>query len=138
MLWLPLLADSVTAIAGGASSITPIGAATSSITDYIIGFGPLGIMALAFGWVLYKGLLVPAARADAEREKARTDLLEENKRLIAEKTRAEEQRDAALHIAQDQLVPLLINFTSATQSLLPLLQQLVSIREDNRDQRPGR
>ena len=57
----------------------------------------------------------------------------ERDRLILEKQKAEDQRDAALSIAQDQLVPLLTTFVSTTETLIPLLQAIV--RDGNDDHR---
>ena len=123
MPWLAVLA----------ASVTPVDAAAGSIISYILGYGPIGIIALAFAF----RVIVPRSAVDEAKEQARKDLVEENKRLIAEKAHAEEQRDDALKIAQVQLVPLLIQFTATTGALLPLLQELVSRRE-GRDRGNGR
>jgi hypothetical protein len=109
--WLFTLADSV----------TPIGAASGDIVTYILSFGVLGIAAVLFGL----GYIVPKNAVD----RARADLVKENERLIAEKNKAEEQRDAALGIAQTQIVPLLTSFVATTSALIPLLQDLVRKRE---------
>jgi hypothetical protein len=61
---------------------------------------------------------------------------EERDRAIAEKLRAEEQRDAAISIAQEQIVPLLTTFVLTTQTLIPLLQEIV--REGTDDHRRPR
>jgi hypothetical protein len=103
-------------------SVTPIGTATGDIVTYILSFGPLGIVALALAF----RYLVPKGTVEA----ARADLLNELERVRAEKTKAEEQRDEALRIAQTQLVPLLTSFTATASALLPLLQELVRYRED--------
>lgn len=112
-----------------AEAVSPVGTATGDIVTYILGFGPLGIGVVLFAL----RVIVPAKAADAAaaqaRETARTDLLRETERLIAEKERAEEQRDAAMKIAQEQLVPLLTSFVATSQSLIPLLQELVRKRE---------
>lgn len=126
MLWLPVLAEAV----------SPVGSAAGDIVTYILGFGPLGIGVVLFALrVIVPGksadAAIEAARADKDAAvgQARIDLVRENERLIAEKTRAEEQRDAALKIAQEQLVPLLGSFVATSQSLIPLLQELVRKRE---------
>jgi hypothetical protein len=116
------------------SSATPVDAAASSITGYVLGYGPLGIAAVVMSWLFLKGWrLVSPSRETAIRDSARTegraDLLKELERVIGEKNHAEEQRDAAMKVAQDQLLPLLLNFTAATESLLPLLRELISHRE---------
>lgn len=112
-----------------AVAVTPGGTGADALISYVLGFGPLGV-----GVVLYTlRVIVPAKAADkaAEqaRETARADLVRENDRLIAEKTKAEEQRDAALKIAQEQIVPLLTSFVATSQSLIPLLQELVRRKE---------
>lgn len=60
-------------------------------------------------------------------------LVEERDRLIVERDQAEEQAAAAILIAQEKLVPLLVTFTSVAQTLIPLLQEIV--REGDRDDR---
>lgn len=108
-----------------AEAVSPVGSATGDVVTYILGFGPLGI-----GVVLYTmRVIVPGKAVEDARQQARTDLLKENERIIAEKLKAEEQRDAAMKIAQEQLVPLLGSFVATSQSLIPLLQELVRKRE---------
>jgi hypothetical protein len=117
-------------------NISPLSSVAGDITTYVLGFGPLGI-----GVVLYTmRVIVPGKAVDEAREQARADLMEENKRLIAEKAEAERQRDDARDFAVQQLVPLLGQFTAATGSLLPVLQELIRDREDRRaiDRRPRR
>jgi len=122
------------ALAFHLASVTPVDAATGSITGYIVGYGPLGIIALAMAWLFFKGWrLIPPAREDqirgGARDDGRADLLKEVERLVAEKAHVEEQRDDALKIAQTQIVPLLVQFNATVAALLPLLQELVSRRE---------
>ena len=118
---------------------SPIGAATSDIVTYILGYGVLGVAAVLFTL----RVIVPRSAVEEAKEQARQDLLKEierliadktteRERLIAEKTKAEEQRDAALKIAQEQLVPLLTSFVATSQSLIPLLQEVVRDREGRR------
>ena len=114
------------ALTGPGTSVTPVDAATSSITGYLLGFGPLGIIALAVSWLLYKGwrLMSPAREAvitESARAQARADLERENARIIAE-------RDDAMKVAQ-QMIPLLAQFTATTTALIPLLQELVRNQE---------
>lgn len=99
-----------------------------------LNYGVLGLLVLAifFGWVW--------ARPSVDRVLATKDetierLLAERDRLIEEKRRAEEQRDAALAIAQDKIVPLLGSFVSATSTLIPLLQETVRETSDERRRR---
>jgi hypothetical protein len=126
MPWLAVLA-------AHASSVTPVDAATGSLVGYILGFGPIGIIALAFAF----RFIVPRSAVDEAKDQARADLVEENKRLITEKTHAEEKADEALRIAQVQIVPLLVQFNATIAALLPLLQELVSRREGH-DRGTGR
>lgn len=125
MLWLP--PDAIVL----AASVSPIDSAGSSVVGYVLGFGPLGLVALALAWLLFRGYrLVPpgfeATTRDAARADARADLIAERDRIIAEKQQVEEQRDDAMQVARDQLMPLLVSFTATTQALLPLLQSMVS------------
>jgi hypothetical protein len=119
--WLALLAS-------GGPSTNPVASATSDLVTYILGYGVLGVAVIAFAF----RLIVPAKALND----ARRDLERENARLITERDKAEAERDAALKIAQDQLVPLLVSFTAASQSLLPLLQDLVAMREGGRERNP--
>jgi hypothetical protein len=111
-----------------ATAVSPVGGATSSIVDYILNYGVLGVAVVLF--VLR--IVVPRSAVDDAKAQARSDLLDENHRLIDEKRRAEEQRDEALRVARDQMVPLLSQFTAATGSLMPILQELVRDREGRR------
>lgn len=122
MGWLPYILAS--------TEVTPLGTAASDIVSYILGYGAIGVIALAFAF----RYIVPRGAVEA----ARADLIAENKRLREEKAHAEEQRDEALRIARDQVVPLLISFNSTTGSLLPLLQEIVRYREVERGHGPGR
>jgi hypothetical protein len=106
-------------------SVSPVSSAAGDIVTYVLGFGPLGV-----GVVLYTlRVIVPGKAIDEAREQARADLLKETERLIAEKAEAERQRDDARQFATEQLVPLLGQFTAATSSLLPILQELIRDRE---------
>lgn len=120
MTWLIVIASQALG-----SSVTPLDAATGSIVGYILGYGPIGIIALAFAF----RFIVPRSAVDEAKEQARRDLVEENKRLIAEKAHAEEQRDDALKLAQVELVPVLVQFTATTTALIPLLQEIVRTQE---------
>jgi hypothetical protein len=111
-----------------ATSVSPIGSATSSLVDYVLGYGVLGVAVVLFTL----RIIVPRSAVDEAKAQARADLLDENRRLIEEKRRAEEQRDEALRVARDQMVPLLSQFTAATSSLMPILQELVRDREGRR------
>jgi threonine dehydrogenase-like Zn-dependent dehydrogenase len=113
-------------LAAYVASVTPVDQATGSVTGYIIGYGPLGIIALAMAWLMFRGWrLASPDREAAIRESGRADLLKELERVLAEKHQAEDQRDDAMRFATDQLVPLLTSFTATTAALIPLLQELV-------------
>jgi len=129
MTWLPYLASSVPGVAPwlAASNVSPLTSASGDIVSYIVSYGPLGIIALALAWVLYKGWqVVSPARLAAIRDDARADLVAENKRLIDEKHAAEQVRDEALRMANDQIVPVLASFNATMSALLPVLQDLVA------------
>lgn len=117
-----------------AGAVTPVGEATGDIVTYILGYGVLGIVALAFAF----RFIVPRSALQEARETARADLLRENERILAEKKVAEEQRDEALKLAQTQIVPLLTTFTATTSALIPLLQELTRSREVDRGREHGR
>ena len=111
-----------------ATSVTPLGAATGDIVSYVLGYGVLGVGAV----LLVLRVIVPGKSVDEAVERGRTDLVTENQRLIADNARLISERDAALKIAQEQVVPLLTSFVGTTSALLPLLQDLVAMREDLR------
>ena len=107
---------------------------TQEITPFL-NYGVLGLLVLAifFGWVWPR----PSVdRVVEEKEASIVRLAAERDRLIEERARAEQQRDAALAIAQDKIVPLLTSFVSTSQTLIPLLQEIV--REGSSDDRPRR
>ena len=108
-----------------AAEITPVDSATSSIIGYVLNYGVLGIVVIAFAF----RFIVPRSAVEDAEARARADLIKEQERILHEKSKAEEQRDEALRIAQTQLVPLLGQFTSTTAALIPLLQELVRTRE---------
>ena len=91
----------------------------------------LGIVALA----LALRFLVPKGAVDDARNEARTDLLAQVDRLEKdnERLRQDKRRSSTSATRRSsspsQLVPLLINFTSATLALIPLFQELVRHRE---------
>lgn len=116
------------------ASVTPVGTAAGDITTYILGFGPLGVAVVLFAL----GFIVPKPVMERTVAASREDLIKENERLLAEKKEVEAQRDELQKLATDQLVPMLVSFTSATQSLLPLLQDLVRSGEATAHDHPGR
>jgi Tfp pilus assembly protein PilN len=115
-----------------AANVTPVDQATSSLISYVLGYGVLGIVAVALAF----RFIVPRSAVEDAREQARSDLIAQVGRLERqieqlqrEKKEAEDQREDQMKFAQVQLVPLLVNFTSATAALIPLLQELVRHRE---------
>jgi hypothetical protein len=123
MAWLPAL------LAVAPPVVSPIGTATGDIITYVLGYGVLGIVAVALAF----GFLVPKSAVEKARDQARADISAELQRTIEEKRDVEEQRDEAMKIAQTQIVPLLVSFTATATSLIPLLQELVRYREALRD-----
>lgn len=130
MPWLTIL------LASGPTSVTPVDSAVSSILGYIAGFGCLGylVLALVFRW------LVPGRTAERDRAQARADLENELARVLAErearearliedKKLSDEQRDEALKIAQEKMIPLLASFNDTARGLIPLLQEVVRNQE---------
>lgn len=114
-------------------TLAGLSAATSGSTDLpaeitpFLNLGVLGLLVIAifFGWVWAK----PSVEKVIDEKNASIARLEaERDRLLGEKTKAETQRDEAIAIAQDRIVPLLVTFVSTTQTLIPLLQEVV--RED--------
>ena len=97
--------------------MSPVDAASGSIISYLLGYGPIGVIAIAFAL----RLIVPKGTVDDAVERARADLVAENKRLLEEKQHAEEQ----LQATASRTVPLLENFVQATGTLIPILQGLV-------------
>lgn len=106
---------------------------SAELTPFL-NLGVLGLLTLAIfmGWVWAR----PAVeKVVAEKDASIGRLEAERDRLIAEKTKAEEQRDAAISIAQDKIVPLLTTFVGTTQTLIPLLQEIVREGTDDRPRR---
>jgi hypothetical protein len=142
-LWLAYLASGVPGTAPWlmASDVTPVGTATTDLTDYVLSYGILGIFVVVGAILLYRGWqIMSPARLTEVRDEARADLLKENERLLAERTALEAQLAEARTFERDQLVPLLGNFTAATSSLLPVLQERLRDQEDHRgiERRPRR
>lgn len=115
-----------------AVAVTPADSAAGNLVTYILGYGVLGIVAVAFAF----RFIVPARSADKERDQARADLIEENRRLLARAEKAETQLAESQRAAQEQFIPLLGSFTAATQSLIPLLQAQVRYREAGHERNP--
>lgn len=114
-----------------AVAVTPADSVAGDLTSYILNFGVLGVVAIALAF----RLLIPAKALDKERDLARADLIEENRRLLARAEKAEEQLAEAQKLATETTIPLIGQFTAATASLLPILQEL--IRDRDRDRETG-
>lgn len=116
---LPFLADGT----------PPDGSVVSAAFQTILGYGVLGVVALALAWIVWRGKFVPEERVDQLIAAGRADLLRELDVVRADLLKTQEQRDTAMKMATDQLVPLLTSFVATSQSLIPLLQELVRNRE---------
>ena len=82
-----------------------------------VNFGVLGLVVLSLltGWLWTK----PSVdRLEKERDRA-----------IAEREKAEAQRDAMAQVLQDRLLPVVGDFINTTRSLLPILQQLQQLQQ---------
>ena len=106
----------------------------SGLIAGILSTGGVGI-AFAFVLVLAGWLWTKHAVDEIKRERDKAETRAEH---------AEAQRDEALKIAQEKMLPLLAAFTTATDALLPLLQWQVREREERaseqhpREDRRGR
>lgn len=137
MLWLAPAAFTLTAT-GPATGSDP-GSIVSSAVTTVLGFGILGVVVMVLCVLFYlRWRLISPAQEDAIREAARTagraDLLEQAKqqhdeieRLRAECKTLAEQRDEALTFVRQQLMPMLVDFTATTRTLLPILQQAIAV-----------
>lgn len=86
------------------------------ITSWV-NFGVLGLVVLSLitGWLWTK----PSVdRLEKERDRA-----------IAEREKAEAQRDAMAQVLQERLLPVVGDFITTTKSLLPILQQLQQLQQ---------
>lgn len=82
-----------------------------------VNFGVLGLVVLSLltGWLWTK----PSVdRLEKERDRA-----------IAEREKAEAQRDAMAQVLQERLLPVVGDFINTTRSLLPILQQLQALQQ---------
>lgn len=146
MPWLTALALRAATVPSGAIGHVNLrllaegSGATDVVTaavQQVLGYGILGLAVLVLGWVFYKGTFTRTATAEANLVQARaawdaeckrmTDAhAAEISRLTAALDKAETQRDAAMTLVTSQLFPLVSAFTSSTNSLLPVLQQLLA------------
>jgi hypothetical protein len=119
-MWAPLLL----------AAANPGGSLPTSGTDLLqtaLAVVNAGVLGLVF-------FLFLTGRLHSDSEVGR--LTSENNRLVTEKREAEERRDEALRVANEKLVPLLVNFVNVTSVLIPLLQQVVA-RQEQEKRGPG-
>lgn len=88
----------------------------TDITTWL-NFGVLGLVVLSLitGWLWTK--------PSVDR------LVQEKERAIVERQKAEAQRDAMAQVLQDRLVPLVGDFITTTQALLPILTELQRLQQ---------
>lgn len=104
--------------------VTPVDSITTTVVGYWLSLGATGIISAVLFW-LY---VWPGKQAGKIRDEARSDLAAENQHLREALAKAEVQRDEAMSIAQDRIVPLLANFVAVSGGLTPLLQQIVAMQ----------
>lgn len=93
--------------------------ADSSTLDptQLVNFGVLGIIIAlaAIGWIWFKPGI--------------DKITEEKDRAIAEREKAEAQRDAMAQVLQEKLLPVVGDFITTTRTLLPILQQIQQLQQ---------
>jgi hypothetical protein len=82
----------------------------------LLNYGILGVVVICLitGWLWTK----PAVDR----------LVAEKDRAIAEREKADAQRDAMAQVLQEKLLPVVGDFISTTQALLPILQQIQQLQ----------
>lgn len=82
-----------------------------------VNFGVLGlvVVSLITGWLW--------TRPSVDR------LNEEKQRAIADKDKAEAQRDAMAQVLQDRLLPVVGDFITTTKALMPILQEIQQLQQ---------
>jgi hypothetical protein len=106
----------------GAPASLTAGDLISAITTAV----NLGVLGVVF-WLFVQGRL----HSDSEIGRLTETIARmaaDSERLVAERVRAEEQRDEALRVVRDQIAPALGSFVTTTTALLPLLQEVVRYR----------
>lgn len=93
--------------------MAPLAADPASDITTWVNFGVLGlvVVSLITGWLW--------TRPSVDR------LVQEKERAIAERDRADAQRDAMAQVLQEKLLPVVTEFITTTQALLPILQHLI-------------
>ena len=108
--WVQAAAETTTALSSG------------EILQTILSAVNLGVLGIVF-WLFVRGQLHSSEEMDHEREA---------------RLKAEEQRDDALKVAREQLVPALVAFNATMAALVPLLQEMVRGQEDRGERNPRR
>jgi hypothetical protein len=108
----------------------PDGAAASSITGLLLGYGPLGLAALVMGYLLFvkRWRFIGPDEEEKIRQEARTEGQAELDRANARADKAEaraERTEAKYDAVVDDFKPLLVSFVSVTGTLNPILQDIV-------------
>lgn len=91
------------------------GAGLTDVTTWV-NFGVLGLVVLG----LLTGYFWPKPSVDK--------ILEERNRLVAERDKAQTQRDAMAEVLQDKLLPVVGDFITTTRALMPALQQFQQLQ----------
>lgn len=95
--------------------------ALSPVVTVLLNLGVLGVVVLLglLGWIHFK----PSV----------DDIKAERDRALADKAKAEAQRDEMAKVLQDRLLPVIGDFITTTRSLLPILQELARRGRDRND-----
>lgn len=124
-------------MSGGDLTWAAQGELGSDVMPYL-NYGVLGLLVIGAitGLIWFKPtvdrMLSSKDEVLAAKDESIARLERERDRLITERDGAEEQRDAAIAVAQEKVVPLLVTFVSTTQTLIPLLQEIVRESGDDR------
>jgi hypothetical protein len=92
------------------------GAALTDVTTWV-NFGVLGLVVMG----LLTGFFWPKPSVEK--------ILEERDRLVAERDKAQTQRDAMAEVLQEKLLPVVGDFITSTRALVPALQQFQQLQQ---------
>lgn len=109
---------------GEGPAVSPVDTVTNTVVGYWLSFGAVAVV----GAVLFWQYQWPGKARLRIRDEARADLAAENQRLREALAHAEHQRDEAMGIANEKLLPLLANFVAITGGMVPVLQQVVALQ----------
>lgn len=107
------------------------------ILYYLLNYGVLAIVVIGIAF----GFVVPKPSVDKQVVDASAAVQaaqDERDRALADKVKAEAQRDEAMQIAQEKIVPLLTTFVATVQTLLPILQSMAQRQIEDTEARAGR